>query len=280
MFRLPAVNRYRLANAPLVQALAQVRFPLQARLGTLEGVAAIQDRISDDFPYLEQQQVQSIEFAFGPEGPKAQVAGAGSTFTFTSEDGHAVVLAPDSATLTVGASYRGVEDFSGRFEQMVSALLTATRLPRFDRLGVRYLNLAQLPPGDAAAWTTWFRPEVLGWAGGREVLDEDVQIASAITQINFTSPAKGPLADLPAEAQAFIRHGLAPAGSAVPGIPPVQVEQDSFIIDVDCFVVAPHSTDVAAMTSEFRVLHDQIDRFFYWTLAPVGATYFGREEQA
>lgn len=279
MFALPAVDRYHLANPPLVQALAQVRYPLQAKLGTLDGIVALQDRLGDAFPYLEQHPQADVEFALGPDGPRAHFGGNGN-YVFSSDDGHAVVVSPDTATCTAGTGYGSVETFAAKFELLLESLVSTTRIPRFDRLGARYLNLATVPPGDSAAWSRWFRPELTGWIAADEVLDKDATVESSITQTTITCPAKGSLAKLPADATALVRHGLAPAGSVVPGMPPISVDALSFIIDVDCFVVAPHGPDVSAVVKEFRALHDQIDRFFLWTLAPEGAEYFGVEETA
>lgn len=278
MFTLPAAGRYRLTRAPLAQALAQVRFPLQARLGTLDGVAAVQDRLTARYPYLAQQQVQSIELQFGPQGTQAAaVSGAGANFTFSADDDHAIVLAPDSATLTAATGYEGVEDFGTRFGEMLTALGEAVQLPRCDRLGVRYLTVASLPPGDSRAWSRWFRPEVVGWVGADTIVD-NADVNSAITQVSMSGRPIGDLAGLPAEVQAVVRHGLAPAASAVPGIPPVQVAQESFLMDLDMFVVAPQAWDVDSLTRQFEALHGQIDRFFRWSLTTSGAEFFGLEE--
>src|SRR6266568_3773089 len=109
VFDLPPTARYRLTRAPLAQALAQVRYPLQARLGTLAGIASVQERLAARYPYLGQQQIQSVEVQFSPESAPAAAVGADVNFTFTSDDGHAIVVTPGSATLTAGAQYQGME---------------------------------------------------------------------------------------------------------------------------------------------------------------------------
>ena len=68
LFDLPVPPPYRLGNAPLVQALVQVRYPLVATLETLAGVAPIQAVLESNFPYMEQEKVQEIAFLFGPAG--------------------------------------------------------------------------------------------------------------------------------------------------------------------------------------------------------------------
>ncbi len=57
MFGLDPAPRYRLTRPPLVEALGQVRFPVRAKLNTLDGVAPVQERLDEVFPYMNQQQV-------------------------------------------------------------------------------------------------------------------------------------------------------------------------------------------------------------------------------
>jgi uncharacterized protein (TIGR04255 family) len=279
VFDLPPTARYQLTRAPLAQALAQVRYPLQARLGTLTGIASVQERLAARYPYLGQQQIQSVEVQFSPESAPAAAVGADVNFTFTSDDGHAIVVTPGSATLSAGAQYQGVEDFAERFRELLTVLEETSKMPRCERLGVRYLTVATTPPGDARAWTRWFRPELVGWAG-TELLTADSTVTSAINQVTFSTRPLGELAKFPVDVQAVIRHGLVPGGSALPGIPPVSVDQESYVLDSDVFVVAPQKWNVDTLSEQFSALHGQIDRFFRWTLTATGEEFFGLEELA
>ena len=76
MFRLAAAPRYRLARAPLNQAFVEVRYPVQAALATIEGVAPIQQQLGAIFPYLTQQQVQQVSMLIGPTAPVAEAESA------------------------------------------------------------------------------------------------------------------------------------------------------------------------------------------------------------
>lgn len=279
MFNLPAPRPYRLARPPLVQALAQIQFPLQARFGTLDGVAVVQEALAAAYPYLSQQQVQNLEVEFGPDGPQAQVGGAQSEFVFSSDDGHSIVITPTAATLSTGADYQGSEDFAQRFSTMVATVSDVARLPRIDRLGVRYLNLTEIPLADTATWTTWYRPEIVGIAGS-QLLDEASRMHLSIAQSHAVTGPIGDMVEFPAQVEALMRYGLAPGGSAIPGIPPLQLPNAAYIIDTDIFVVAPQNPDPAVLTGQVQTLQSQIDRFFRWCLTPAGEEFFGLEELA
>jgi uncharacterized protein (TIGR04255 family) len=110
------------------------------------------------------------------------------------------------------------------------------------------------------------------------VLGESVALNSAINQVNFLANPEGELALFPGDVQASVRHGFVPTGSGVPGIPPINIDHDSYLIDLDLFIVAAQRWNVDTFGEQFNALHSQIDRFFRWALAEEGATAFGLEE--
>ena len=58
---------------------------------------------------------------------------------------------------------------------------------------------------------------------------------------------------------------------------PVQPRGPAFLLDIDIFTEGPQPFEPDELTRQLTMLHDQIDRFFFWTLTDEGATYFGRE---
>ena len=154
MFDLEPVSRYRLALPPLIQALGQVRYPVRARLQTFDGIAPVQDRLLDLFPYMNQEQVQHVSLLLGPGAPPVSEAQTARTWRFTDDVGWAGIVAADSATLTIGPEYESFEEFRSRFCAVVAALHEAAGVPRCDRLGLRYVDIAETPPGNEGAWRT------------------------------------------------------------------------------------------------------------------------------
>jgi uncharacterized protein (TIGR04255 family) len=277
VFELEAAGRYRLARAPLVQALAQVRFPLVAHLQTLPGVAPVQDRLRDLFPYMAQQHVQEFALQIGPAVSAPPEMETSVTWEFTDDDGRLLVLAAGNATLSVGEQYEGIEDFAARFREVLAALGAVEGLRRCDRLGVRYLSLAQPPPGDDDAWARWFRPELTGWAASG-IIAPDAIVNGSITQTQITSPPSSDFAVCPGDVGAIIRHGFVGAGAAIPGVPPIVTAQPTYLVDLDLFVAVPQQFDLDALVAQFLALHGQIDRFFKWTLTGEGLAFFGYED--
>lgn len=277
MFDLPQVTPYTLNRAPLAQALAQVRFPLQARLASLEGLAGLQDRLSDPYPYLAPAATGPVfELQLGPNGP--QPVNTQSEFVFRSDDGHAVWVSPNRVTLSVGPEYAGAADFTARLNEVLNALHVAVRIPRFERVAARYLTLAPVPLGDDYAWSRWFKPELTGWTGAG-LISEQTTVVSALNQVQLRSRPQGDFADFPGEVGGVVRHGLVPPGSNVDGIPPVQVGEQSYVIDLDLYCEAAQPWEPERIGLQFSALHEKIDQFFRWTLLPEGEAHFELEER-
>jgi len=228
---------------------------------------------------MEQQQVQEMTLAFGPGGPASPPQlGQAVNWVFSSEGSGTLTLAVGAATLTASEEeYEGVESFAELFGFVLSALTEAEAPPRCDRLGVRYVNAAEALPGEERTWTSWFRPELIGWVGS-DVLGETSTLLSSVSQTNISSPPPAASGG-PGEIQGLVRHGFVPAQSVIPDVD-VRVENPAYLIDIDLFVPVPQRFDVASLVRQFLALHSEIDRFFRWTLTTEGAEYFELEEVA
>jgi uncharacterized protein (TIGR04255 family) len=276
MFRLDAAPRYRLSRSPLNQALVQVRFPVRTELATMEGVAPIQQALGELFPYLKQEQVQLVSVLVGPGAAATPEAQSTHTWRFEDDSGWTLVLAPDSATLSIGPRYNEFRDFSDRFSTVLSALSNRAGVSRADRLGVRYLNIAEIPPGDEHAWRRWFRAELTGW-GGTDLIGDETKLITSLTQTQLASRPVGELLGPPVDIQAIVRHGIIPDNTVIPGAVPVKPQRAAYLIDLDVFVEAPQRFDPVELSRQVTLFHDQIDRFFFWTMTDEGADYFGCE---
>jgi uncharacterized protein (TIGR04255 family) len=275
MFRHDAAPRYRLSRAPLIQALVEVRFPVRAGLAAMEGIAPVQQQLSVFFPYLKQQQLQQVPLVAVPGVPSAE-AQSSLVWRFEDDIGWSLALAPGSATLSIGPQYREFREFSERLDVVLRALGSSAGVVRADRLGVRHLNIAEVPPDDEHAWRRWFRPELTGWSG-TSILDGSTRLITSLTQTQIAAPPVGELSGPPVDVQALVRHGVIPAGTIIPGAVPVQPQRVTYLIDIDVFVEAPQPFDTKELSRQVTVFHDQIDRFFYWAVTDEGAEHFGKE---
>jgi uncharacterized protein (TIGR04255 family) len=276
MFRLDAAPKYRLARPPLNQALVELRFPVQAGLATIEGIAPIQQHLRKLFPYLKQQQLQQVSLLITPGAPAAAETQAAPSWQFEDDNGWSLTLTPSTLGLAIGPRYTEFSEFSERFNAILDALDEYAFIPRADRLGVRYINVAEVPPDDEYAWRLWFRSELTGWAGS-DLFDDSTRLITSLTQTQLAAAPIGDLRGLPVDVQAVIRHGLIPANTIVPGIVPIQPQRPAYIIDLDVFVEAAQPFDPKELTRQVTLFHDQVDRFFFWAMTDEGADYFGKE---
>ncbi len=106
MLTVPPAPRYRMSAAPLVEAVAQVNFPIVARLRSVDGIAPLQDALFDLFPYMNQQVVQQVSLMIGPAGPAAPDAQSSTVYVFTDDDGWTLSVTVSSASLMVGPNMR------------------------------------------------------------------------------------------------------------------------------------------------------------------------------
>jgi uncharacterized protein (TIGR04255 family) len=272
MLTVAPAPRYRMTAAPLVQALAQVNFPIVPKLQTVDGIAPLQEQLADLLPYMNQQLIQQVELLVGPAGPAAGSAQSGTIYVFTDDDGWSLQVTTQSATLSAdGASYRGVDDFRRRLQTVWAALREAAGVRRCDRLGVRYMDIIQL---DGADWADWFRPEIVGLASPE--LSGDV-LASSLTETRLRSDLGEAFAGQTGQIEGVIRHGVVPAGSLMQGIPPRPIGQPSFILDMDTFVAAAQPFQPQRLAEQFTELHANIDKVFHWAVTEVGRKQFGYE---
>ncbi len=270
MLDLPSPPRYRMSAAPLVQALVQVNFPIVTRLQTLDGAAAVQASLGGRYPYLAQNVVQQMSLMVGPAGPAAPQTSQNVVHELTSDDGWTLTLTVSSATLAVGEQYAGVDDLAERLAEVCAALARTGDIRRCDRLGVRYLDVVEIE--DADGWEEWFQPQIVGVAAPSL---SRTSLLSSLTETRLRKQPDGPFQALRSPVEGILRHGVAPAGSVLAGVPPRPVQQRAFLFDMDTFVAAAQPFDPDVLPEQFRALHAEIEKVFHWAVTDSGRTRFG-----
>ena len=276
MFNLAPTSRYRLDRPPLVRALTYLNFDLRAAFQTLDGVAAFQAELETTFPYMEERHEQQIGLLIGPGGITAPPQTASrKSWLFTDDAGWSMTLAPDSALLAVGSEYETVDDIAARFTEVIRCLSEKGGVKRCTRLGVRYINVADISDDAGGDWQSWFRPEMIGWAGTDVAMES---LVASVTQTQLNARPSDDLANMPGPVQGVIRHGVLPPNAVVPDVQPRP--NRCYLLDIDTFVQTHQALLPATLVEQFGILHSQIDRFFRWTLAPNGERRFGLREVA
>jgi uncharacterized protein (TIGR04255 family) len=273
MFALPDPPKFRMTAAPLAQALVQVDFPIVAGLQTLEGVTPVQQALGNRFPYLSQNVVQQMSLMIGPAGPTAPQTAQSIVHELTGDDGWTLTLTVSSAVLSVGAEYAGVDDFADRFAEVCSALAATAGVVRCDRLAVRYLDVVEIGEGPRG-WERWFRPEIVGVSSPNL---SGPHLLSSLTETRLQQQPEGPFELLQSPVEGILRHGVVPAGSVIVGVPPRPIEQRAFVFDMDTFVASRQPFDDEALPDQYRALHAQIEKVFYWAVTDEGRVRFGYE---
>lgn len=272
MFDLPEVARYKLERPPLVQALVQVRFPVLAHLGTVTGIARLQDALSSHLPYMEPAS-SAMTVQVGPGGAAIE-QGPQDGWQLSNDQGYRLVLTPGAANLVIDSAYQGVTPFAELLEHVLSVLAETEPIRRCDRIGARYLS--KVTPRAEEAWTTWFKQELTGWAASG-VLKAELEAAANRVQVRGNDSEYSDV--FPAAPRGLITSGWFPAGSLISGLPPLIVQEPSFVVDFDFFSEGPQPFSASSLVRQYRALHDQMDRFFRWSLTTEGETYFGLEEK-
>jgi uncharacterized protein (TIGR04255 family) len=281
MFEIEPAPNYRLKAPPLALAIAQVKYPLQARFSGIESMSPIQERLDEAFPELIAVTPQQITLPIpGAPGLTAElVQGDTSTkWQFSDDVGHRFTVGTDSATLEMDSRYQDFDTFGERFRQGMQALEAGGRVKRCTRLGLRYVNIANIAPQSSGDWTRWFRTEITGWVG-LDVISPDSELMGSISQTQLRSAPVGELVKLPSDVQAIIRHGWIPAGTAFPGITIEAIPGSAYLLDTDLYLEHTQDFDADSISNQLSCLHSQIDRFFYWCLTGEGKRHFGMELQ-
>jgi uncharacterized protein (TIGR04255 family) len=276
MFDLGHVGPYRLQRPPLAQALAQVRFPLVAKLQTFEGVSPLQDALMNEYPYMDKIVETGMAISIGQPAAALQTETTNS-WHFRDDEDRLIVLNANSLTLSVSKQYEGFNEFKDRFSRVLDIVKRTFSIRRCVQIGIRYVNLIDDTGTKEGQWKRIFESDLVGWPAS-EIVHGNTRLQGSVSQIQLVSPPTNALADFPADVQAVIRHGIAPAHSVVPGIPPIQLPDRAFFLDIDMFVAASQEFDASEIIKQLRTMHSQTAKFFHWSLTDEGKKHFALKE--
>ena len=248
-----------LKNAPLVKALAQVRFPVILKLDTPEGIQGFQERLRAQYPVTRQE--PHLTMVFGPNGPVPS-ATQGIVWRMSEVEGPwTVVLARDFVAVETSV-YSSRDEFLEKWRVVLDALETLDPAPAvYDRLGVRYVNrlvgdnlIDDLP--------SLVRTEILG---PTNIDRSDAELVASVSQSIFRLNSM----------QVKAGWGMVPGNTViVPGID--AVSERSWMLDVDVFSEQPgqpFSTD--RVIEETRRGAEHAYAFFRWAVLDEFLRRFG-----
>lgn len=246
-YLLPPVERVIYGNAPLVEVICQVRFPVDLRIDTTPP-ADFQQRIRKHFPILTQQNravLQSMPEGFAKALEAVLPAVSSAAWQFATEDGsHALELVKDNLTF-VSRAYRRWEDFRELFGVALSAFRSIYDPPFFTRVGLRYRDLIQRSKIglSEAKWSELLSPGILGEMSQVGI---EERVLEASRTLLLTLPAL--------ESKIRLQHGVTEIEAST---------ETAYLIDCDFFTEKTDSKDADQALEYF---HGNAARFFRWCI--------------
>jgi uncharacterized protein (TIGR04255 family) len=98
---------------------------------------------------------------------------------------------------------------------------------------------------------------------------------ASVSQSQLSVAPEGLPVTLPGNLQAAVRHGAVPAGTGVPGVPPLAIEAPSYFLDVDVFTEGHQQFLSNQIIEQFHLFHSEINKFFFWSVTEEGGKHFG-----
>lgn len=258
----PSVEEVPLPQSPLVNVIAQVRFPAVMKIETDKGfVASFQESIRQDYPILRGE--RQLGVMFGPGGVTPQDAGMVWRFEGSDPDSWQVTLASSFVSLSA-RKYTRRSDLLQRFAVLLHALDAWLDPQMCDRIGVRYVD--RITGDHLLRLDELVRPEVLGLSssrsdeGGVSVIHS---LSDTLFQLDDGSQLRGRWGSLPEKA------------TYDPGIEPANTR--SWVLDLDHSTSAPQEFDLADIGDRIATFCDRIYTFFRWAITDEFLTEFGAE---
>jgi uncharacterized protein (TIGR04255 family) len=255
----PSVSEVPLTRAPLVNVIAQVRFPAVMKIEDNSFVANFQEEIRADYPILRPE--RQLGVMIGPGGAQPQDAGTVWRFETKDPDAWQVTLAPTFVALSA-KRYTRRSDFLARLTVVLHALEGWLHPNVCDRIGVRYVD--RLTGDQLPQLARLVRSEVLGIAGDETLLgNADVvhTLSDTLFRLDDGSQLRG-------------RWGRLPAGATYdPGIEPAP--KPSWVLDLDHYTSQPEDFDLAAIAGKAAEFCDRVYTFFRWAVTDAFLDEFG-----
>ena len=257
----PTVQEVSLTRDPLVNIIAQVRFPAVMKIEDSAFVANFQEAIRKDYPILRPE--RQLGVMIGPGGVQPQDAGTVWRFETNDPDAWQVTLAPTFVSLSA-KRYTRRSDLLERLTVVLHALEGWLQPSICDRIGIRYVD--RVTGEQLARISTLVRPEILGVAGDEAALGS-AQVVHALSDTLFrldnSSQLRGRWGRLPAGAT--YDHGIEPA------------REPSWVLDLDHYTSQPEDFDLATIGGKAADFCDHIYTFFRWAVTDAFLDEFGAE---
>ncbi|AGZ54229.1 TIGR04255 family protein [Mycobacterium kansasii] len=261
-FAEPDIN-VPLQSAPLVRAIAQIRFPHLTRFSTNEDAVAtrIADALADQYPLMDVGQETTLIIT--PDGLSEDPTTT-RLWRLSSGDRDWQITFCGTFLSVDTTHYVRLRDFAQRLVDAWKAVNEQVTVPYIDRLGVRYVN--QLTRRDLLTrLPELLRTEVLGISVSQ---GEEFALLSNITEARYR------LSD---GASFMARWGMLPANTSIDNAVPAY-DYPTWLLDMDSFrEFTPGSQQGADIFEDVRALALRAYQFFRWAVTEDFLVAFGGE---
>lgn len=246
-----------LESAPLVGVLFQVRFPEIVSISQKSFIAALQERLRGDFPYLNGDQLQAV-----------QITGQGATVQMTNETvwrftdkskAWRLSLSPQFLALET-KRYESRKDFVARLKVILAATRDTIDPSIVLRTGMRYIDRVQFTQNNEVA----------------NLIRDELRVSAGLSQHALHS-----VSDVLCETEEgklLVRWGVLPKGATHdPDMMP-PAENKSWFLDLDSFSehnASPMPFDPDTIAEHADALAARAYSFFRWAVTPDFIEKFG-----
>ncbi|PSB59387.1 TIGR04255 family protein [Chamaesiphon polymorphus CCALA 037] len=247
-----------LTNAPLVRAIAQVRFPPILSIEQQAFVGAFQESIRAEYPTLEPVKTQSL--ILNTDGASVTPT-IQTTWCFWNTDRTWRISLSSSSVSIETTKYTSRTDFLARLEDLLVKLHSNFHLSQIDRVGLRYID--RVVGQNLEDISQLIRPEMAG------ISCSDLQeyVHQVLHESLFLLP----------EAQISARWGVMPANATFDPYTIEAVSERSWILDLDISATNPQVFNLEALMAQALRFTERIYTFFRWAVTDEFLRRYGGE---
>lgn len=223
-------------NPPILEAVCEFRFT-EDTPWDVSTPNRVYESLQPDFPIKEIRFTQQISLIQTPDGPKQQINTVELTLFFSPNRKTFVQIGPRLLTIHRLHPYPGWQEFNPAITTAFQALLKLIPNPRFDRIGLRYINKIQVEKQNFELVEFFDYFPYCGAKLNQQSYDEFVQI---VNFIYFDG-----------------QDGCRVHFQSTPPVPP-----QAFILDIDYYLQQKDYVTSSTALGWVARAHDQIETIF------------------
>lgn len=223
------------------EAIIRIDFPAPAQCLSDTLHTKISKAALSKFPISEPQKIQAQEFQFSGAKEFSAKSRELTQWVFHGKNREkSIVISPKTVVLT-SKSYRSYELFSGDFFYVIDALKDVQPDLPASRIGIRYVNIIDIPSGDPLEWKDYINEAMLGIM---DLHKDKKKVARAFHILEYIFD------------QINLKFQF---GVANPDYP-APVKRKQFVLDLDAYSLG--AFELSEVPNRIELAHAHIQEFF------------------